>query len=31
VGFVFVLALGLAAVTLLVRELMARRRHPVEP
>jgi len=30
VGFVFVLALGLAAITLLVRELLARRRHPVE-
>ncbi|HVP59533.1 MAG TPA: hypothetical protein VMT11_03150 [Myxococcaceae bacterium] len=31
VGFVFVLALGLAATTLLVRELVLRRRHPAEP
>ena len=31
VGFVFVLALGLAAVTLLVREIVMRRRRPVEP
>lgn len=31
VGFVFVLALGLAGVTLLVRELLLRRRNPVEP
>ena len=31
VGFVFVLALGLAALTLLVRELVIRRRRPVEP
>ncbi|HUM10661.1 MAG TPA: hypothetical protein VLT82_06900 [Myxococcaceae bacterium] len=31
VGFVFVLALGLAAATLLVRELVLRRRNPVEP
>jgi len=31
VGFVFVLALGLAAVTLLVRELLARRHRAVEP
>ena len=31
VGFVFVLALGLAALTLLVRELVLRRRRPVEP
>jgi hypothetical protein len=31
VGFVFVLALGIAAITLLVRELVARRRRPVEP
>ena len=31
VGFVFVLALGLAATTLLVRELVTRRRNPVEP
>jgi hypothetical protein len=31
VGFVFVLALGLAATTLLVRELLTRRRNPVEP
>lgn len=31
VGFVFVLALGLAAVTLLVRELLTRRRDPVGP
>jgi hypothetical protein len=31
VGFVFVLALGLAATTLLVRELVIRRRRPVEP
>ena len=31
VGFVFVLALGLAATTLLLRELLTRRRNPVEP
>jgi ABC-type glucose/galactose transport system permease subunit len=31
VGFVFVLALGLAAMTLLVREIVIRRRRPVEP
>jgi hypothetical protein len=31
VGFVFVLALGLAATTLLVRELVSRRHNPVEP
>jgi len=31
VGFVFVLALGIAAITLLVRELVMRRRRPVEP
>ncbi len=31
VGFVFVLALGLAAMTLLVREILLRRRRPVEP
>ena len=31
VGFVFVLALGLAATTLLVRELLTRRHNPVEP
>ncbi len=31
VGFVFVLALALAAATLLVRELLVRRRRPVEP
>lgn len=31
VGFVFVLALGLAAMTLLVREIFLRRRRPVEP
>jgi len=31
VGFVFVLALALAATTLLVRELLIRRRRPVEP
>ncbi len=31
VGFVFVLALGLAATTLLVRELVIRRHNPVEP
>ena len=31
VGFVFVLALGLAGVTLLARELILRRRNPVEP
>ncbi len=31
VGFVFVLALGLAAATLLVRELVLRHRNPVEP
>jgi hypothetical protein len=31
VGFVFVLALGLAAMTLLVREIVLRRRRPVEP
>jgi hypothetical protein len=31
VGFVFVLALGLASLTLLVRELVIRRRRPVEP
>ena len=31
VGFVFVLALGLAGVTLLVRELLLRHRNPVEP
>ena len=31
VGFVFVLALGLAALTLLLRELVTRRRRPVEP
>lgn len=31
VGFVFVLALGLAAATLLVRELVTRRHNPVEP
>ena len=31
VGFVFVLALALAAVTLLVRELLLRRHRPAEP
>jgi hypothetical protein len=31
VGFVFVLALGLAAMALLVREIIIRRRRPVEP
>jgi hypothetical protein len=31
VGFVFFLALGLAAMTLLVREIVMRRRRPVEP
>lgn len=31
VGFVFVLALALAAMTLLVREIVLRRRRPVEP
>lgn len=31
VGFVFVLAIGLAAMTLLVRELSRRRRDPVGP
>jgi len=31
VGFVFVLALGLAAMTLLVREIVLRRRRPVGP
>lgn len=31
VGFVFVLALGIAAMTLLIRELVARHRRPVEP
>jgi hypothetical protein len=31
VGFVFVLALGLAGMTLLFRELLSRRRDPVEP
>lgn len=31
VAFVFVLALGLAAMTLLLRELLIRRRNPVEP
>ena len=31
VGFVFVLSLGLAAMTLLVREIVLRRRRPVEP
>lgn len=31
VGFVFVLALGLAGTTLLVRELVMRGRKPVEP
>ena len=31
VGFVFVLALGLAAMALLVREIVLRRRRPVEP
>jgi len=31
VGFVFALALGLAALTLLVRELVLRRRRPAEP
>lgn len=31
VGFVFVLALGLAAMTLLVRGIVIRRRTPVEP
>lgn len=31
VGFVFVLALGLAGMTLLVRELLTRGRNPVEP
>ena len=31
IGFVFVLALGLAAMTLLVREIVLRRRWPVEP
>jgi len=30
VGFVFVLALGLAAATLLVREIVLRRRRPVQ-
>jgi hypothetical protein len=31
VGFVFVLALGIAGLSLLVRELVMRRRRPVEP
>jgi hypothetical protein len=31
VGFVFVLALSLAAMALLVREIVLRRRRPVEP
>jgi hypothetical protein len=31
IGFVFVLALGLAAMTLLVREIVLRRRRPVGP
>ncbi len=31
VGFVFILALALAAMTLLVRELVLRRRRPVQP
>lgn len=31
VAFVFVLALGLAGMTLLVREIVVRRRSPVEP
>jgi hypothetical protein len=31
VGFVFVLALGLAGMALLVREIVLRRRRPVEP
>ncbi len=31
IGFVFVLALGLAATALLLRELLLRRRNPVQP